>query len=85
MTMVLRLAALPSARRMRVVESDQPLTIRSVERQRVVEAMRLLRRRGHTHHHEPHPMPAIRVHDEHLAVEVKKGVKSRVTGVRHLR
>jgi hypothetical protein len=30
-------------------------------------------------------MRALRVHDEHLAVEVKKSVEGRITGLRHFK
>ncbi len=53
MAMVLRLAALLLRHWMRVVEADSPLAIRPVERERVAQPVRLLRR-------HPHPRPARR-------------------------
>jgi hypothetical protein len=45
--MVLRLATLPPTDRMSIIESDQPLAVGSVQRQRIIEAVRLLRRHRH--------------------------------------
>jgi len=36
-----------------------------------------------TRHHEPDPVAALRVHHEHLPVEVEKHIEGRVTGFRH--
>ena len=68
--MVLRLAALLPCHSMGVVEADQPLAIRAVQRERVVDAMWLLLRHRHLRHDEPNPMAAFWVDDEHLSVEV---------------
>ena len=81
--MVLRFAALLPRNRMGVVEADQPLTIRAVQRQRVIDAMRLFSRRRHARHDEPDPMAAIGVHHENLPVEVEKHIEGRVTWLRH--
>src|SRR5207248_7897087 len=54
--MVLRLATLLSRHGMSVVEADQPLAIRAVQRERVVDAVWLLRRRRHPRHDEPDPV-----------------------------
>lgn len=76
--MMLRLAAFLLADRMGVIEADQPLAIRSMELRRIVEAVRLLRRYRHSRHDEPHPMAALRVHHEHLAVELEEHIEGRV-------
>jgi len=76
--MVLRLAALLPCHRMGVVEADQPLAVRPVQCQRLVDAMRLLRRHRHPRHDEPDPMAALRVHHENLPVEVEKYIEGRV-------
>jgi hypothetical protein len=34
-------------------------------------------------HHKPNPMAALRVHDEHLAVEVEQHIKGRVARLSH--
>jgi hypothetical protein len=54
-----------------------------VQRERVVDAMRLLRRHRHLRHHEPDPVAALRVHHENLSVEVQKHIKGRVAWLRH--
>jgi hypothetical protein len=54
-----------------------------MERERVVDAMRLLRRHRHPRHHEPDPVAALRVHHENLPVEVEKHIEGRVAGFRH--
>jgi len=81
--MVLRFAALPLRHWMGVVEPDQPLAVWPVQRQRVVDAVRLLRRHRHWRHDEPDPMTALRVHHENLPVEVEKHIEGRVTRLRH--
>jgi hypothetical protein len=47
--------------------------------------MRLLRRHWHPAHDEPDPVAALRVNDEHLAVEIKKSIEGRVVRLRHFR
>ena len=80
--MVLRGAALLPRDRMGVVEADQPLAIRPVQGERVVDAVRLLRRCRHPRHHEPNPVAAFRVHHENLPVEVEQQIEGRVTWLR---
>lgn len=81
--MVLWITANLLSHRVSIVEPNQPLAVRPVQSERIVEAMRFLRRDRHTRHHEPHPMTAARVHDEHLAVEFEKRVKGLVADRRH--
>jgi hypothetical protein len=81
--MVLRLAASPPRHPMGVIEADQSLAVRPVQRERVVDAVRLLRRHGHTRHHKPDPVAALRVHHENLPVEVEKRIEGRVTRLCH--
>ena len=83
MAMVLRFAALLPPDRVGVVEADQPLAFRPVQRERVVDAMRLLRRHRHSRHHEPDPVAAFRVHHENLPVKVEKHIEGRVPRLRH--
>jgi hypothetical protein len=81
--MVLGLAA-PLARGwMGVVEANQPLTIRPVQRERIVDAVRLLRRRWYPRHNEPDPMATVRVHHENLPVEVEKQIERRIARFTH--
>ena len=68
---------------MGVIEADQPLAIRAVQGERVVDAMRLLRRYRNPRHREPDPMAALRVHHENLPVEVEKYIESQVTRFGH--
>jgi hypothetical protein len=81
--MVLRLAASLQRNRMRVVKADQPLAVRSVQCERGVDAMWLLRLDRYSRHHEPDPVVALRVHHENLPVEVEKHIEGRVTRLRH--
>ena len=80
--MVLRFTTLLPRDRMGIIEADQPLAVRPVQRQRVVDAMRLLRRHRRPRHHEPDPVTALRVHDENLAVEVEQHIEGRVARLR---
>src|SRR5208282_3595100 len=65
--MVLRLAALLPRDRMGIVEADQPFAIRPVQRQRVVQPVRLVRRHRHPRHHEANPW-----NDLHAKYEVAR-------------
>jgi hypothetical protein len=81
--MVLWFAALLTRHRMGVIEPDQPLAVRAVKRQRVIEPVRLLRRDGHPRDDEPDPTATLRVQHENLPVEIKKHIEGRVTWLRH--
>ena len=81
--MVLRIAALLPCDRMGIIEPDQPFAVRPMQCERVVDAMRLLRRHRRPRHHEPDPMAALPVHHENLPVEVEKHIEARVTRLRH--
>jgi hypothetical protein len=83
MAMVLRVAPPLTSDRMSVVEPNQSLAVRPVQRERVVQPMRLLRRRRYACHHEPDPVTALGVHHEDLPVEVKEHVKGWITWLRH--
>ena len=67
---------------MRVVEADQPLTVRPVQRQRVVDAVGFLRRHRHSRHDQPDPMTALGVHHENLPVQVEKHIEGRIARLR---
>ena len=68
---------------MGIVESDQPLAVRPVQRQRIVDAVRLLRRDWHPRHRKPDPVTTLRVRYENLPVKVEKHIEGRVTRLRH--
>jgi hypothetical protein len=57
---------------MSIVEPDEPFAIRTMQRERVVDAMRLLGRHRHPCRDEPDPLPMVAVHHENLLVEVEK-------------
>jgi hypothetical protein len=69
---------------MGVVNSDQPLAIRPGQPQRVVQSMRLLRRRRYPRDNDPDPVATLRIHHENLPVEVEKHVEGGVTRLRHV-
>lgn len=77
--MALRLAALLPTDGMRIVEADQPLAIRPVQGQRVVDTMGLLRRDLYTRDDEPDPVSTLRIHDKNLPVEIEKQVEGQIT------
>jgi hypothetical protein len=54
-----------------------------MQRERVVDAVRLLRRHRHPRHDEPDPVATLRVHHENLPVEVEKHIEGRVTPLHH--
>jgi hypothetical protein len=66
-----------------IVEADQPLAIRPVQRQRIVEAMRLLRRNRHLRHDKAYPVTAFGINDEYLPVEFQQYIKGRVARLGH--
>jgi hypothetical protein len=78
MAMVLRFAALLPADRMGIIEPNQSLAVRPMQRQGIIDAMRPLRRYGDPRHDETNPVTAVFIHDEHLPIEVKKRVEGRV-------
>ena len=81
--MVLRLAALLPRHRMGIVEAGQPLAIRTVQRQRIIQPVRLLRRDRHPGYYEPDPVAALRVHDQNLAVKIEQRIEDGVAWFRH--
>jgi hypothetical protein len=66
-----------------VVKTNQPLAVPAVESQRIVQAVRLLRRGWYTRHHETNAATTLRVNDECQAIEIQQGVEGRVV-LRHL-
>ena len=81
--MILWLAAPLFRHRMRVVEPDQPLAAGAVQRERLVDPMRLLRRQWHPRHDKSDPVATFGVHHENLPIEVEQHVEGRVTRLRH--
>ena len=81
--MVLRFAAPSPADRMGIIEAHQPPAVRPVQRERVVDAMRLPRRHGHPCDDKSNPVTALRVNDEDLAIEVEKHIEGRVARLGH--
>lgn len=76
--MILRRSALLPCDRMDVVEPDESLTSGAMQGQRIVKTMRLVRRCRHTCHDEPDPMPARRVHHEHLPIKLEEQIQARI-------
>jgi hypothetical protein len=81
--MILRRASLLPRDRMSIIETDQPLAVRSVQRERIVDTVRLFRRHWHPRYDKPDPMAALWVHHENLTVEVEKHIEGRVTRLCH--
>jgi hypothetical protein len=81
--MVRRLITLLPRHPMGVVEPDEPHTIRSVQCERVVDAVWLILRYGNLRHDEPDPMAAHGVHYEYLPVQIEKQIEGWVARLRH--
>ena len=81
--MILRISSLLPFHRMGIVEPNLAFAVRPVQRERVVDAVRLLRRDLHPRHHEPDPMAALRVHHENLPVEVEQHIEGRIAWLSH--
>jgi len=56
-----------------------------MQRERIVQAVRLLRRRRHLRHHKADPVAAFRIDDEHLPIEVEQYIQGRIPRLRHIR
>jgi len=61
--------------RVGIVETDRTLAIRSVQSQRIIEAVRLGRADRNTLRDKPDPVPALRINNENLPVQIKQGVE----------
>ena len=81
--MVLGLPARLPRDRMGFVEANQPLAVRPVQRQRIVQSVRLLRR--YLSHNEAHPVAALRIDDQPLPIEVEQHIKGGVARRRYFR
>src|SRR3546814_3539479 len=76
MPVILRLVAPAAIDLVGAVEADQPSAVRAMERQGIVEAVRLARRRRNPCHDEPNPVAARRIHDQNLTVQVEQRVQA---------
>src|SRR5438067_4550789 len=81
--MVLRLAAPTRADRMGIVEANQPLAIPPMQCERVVDAVRLLRRPRHSCHDKAYPMATRWIEHENLPVEIEQRIEARVARLNH--
>jgi hypothetical protein len=61
--------------RVRIVESDQAFPIRSMQRERIFDAVRPRRAHGNAAGYEPDPMPRFRIDDQDLPVQIEQGIK----------
>lgn len=68
----------------RVVEADQPLAVRAMKCEGVIEPVRLLWRYRYPPDDELNPMTALRVDDERLPVQIEKRIEGRVARRRHV-
>lgn len=78
MTVILRLTEPLSGYRVRIVEACQPLAARPVKCQRVIQSMGFLWRHGHPRHDKADPVAALRIHNEHLPVQVEQHIERRI-------
>lgn len=70
--MILRVASILASHRMGIVEPDESLTIRTVQRERIVNAMRFLGGHRHPRDHEFDPVASRRIDNEDLPIEIEK-------------
>jgi hypothetical protein len=75
--MILRIAAFLLPDGMSVIESNQPFTVRPMQRERVIESMRLLRRNRNPRDYKSNPVTAFGVHNQREAVQIEQRVESR--------
>ena len=57
-----------------IVEPNEALTVRPMERERIIQAVWLGLRSGYTSHNEPHPVPAFRIDHKHLPIKIQQRV-----------
>lgn len=67
-----------SADRMGVIETDQPLAVRSMQRHGILEAVRLVRPSLYSPDTKVNPVLACRIDDERLAVQIQQCIQSRI-------
>jgi len=78
MAMILGIAALLPPHRMGVVETNQPFTVPSMERQRIVQTVRLLRSNRNARHHKANSATAFGVNNEREAIKIEQGIEGRI-------
>lgn len=83
MAMVLRPAANLIADRVRIIEPNETLAIGPVQGQRIVDAIRLLRRGRHPCDDEADPIAAFRIDHEHLTIQVQEEIETRIARFSH--
>jgi hypothetical protein len=64
--------------RVRVVKAYETLSLVVMKRERIAQAVQTFRRSGHAPDRESHPVPAGRIDDHHLPVEVQQRVQARI-------
>lgn len=84
MPVITRSTASSLANGMRVIEANQPLTIRTMQCQGVIEPVRLLRRDWHPPDDEPDPMTTLWVDHENLPVQIEQRIESGIMRRRHV-
>jgi hypothetical protein len=57
-----------------VVESNEALTVRPMERKRVIQAVWLGLGSGYTSHNKPHPVPAFWIEHKHLPIKIEQRI-----------
>jgi hypothetical protein len=67
---------------MSVVKSNKAFTFRTMERERIIQPVRLSLVSGYAPHDEPNPVPAFGIDHNHLPIKIEQGVERCVT--RHL-
>lgn len=83
--MVLRVPSNLPFHWMGVVESNEPFANRTVQRQRIVDAVRLLGRHRYPRHHEFDPVVSRRIDNEDLPIEIQKHIEGRIMRLIHRR
>jgi hypothetical protein len=64
--------------RVSVVKSNKALTIRPMQRQRIIESVRFRLAHSHPANNEPDPKPGLRINDQDLPVQIKQSVQGQV-------
>ena len=67
----------------RVVESDQPLSVGAMQRKRVAQAMRSFRRCRDPQHNKTNPVATLRIHHENLPIEIEKQIEGWILRFAH--
>lgn len=83
--MILRLSTPLPSDWMCIVKTYEALPIRAVQRERIIKAMRLCRRRRYAPNNESDPVFARGIDDEHKAIEFQERVERWIARARHIR